>query len=347
MKCIAVEKDYTLNFIDIPVPRPDDCSALVKINACGICGTDLKIIHGTFKGFHDYPCLLGHEAVGEVIEIGKYVEEFKVGNRVILPYIDDKVNGYQTIFGAFAEYGIVHDWHAMAKHGKGPMTPGFNKFFYTQKKLPDDFDPVNSVMIVTLREVLGAVRHFDFKPNESLVIFGGGSVGLSFAKFAKIIGMRNVILVDIADAKIERAKKLGVDYAFNSQSTDVVKEIRKICPQGVDYTLDAVGVNSLFETAMKLIRLGGKMLVYGISSKLSMNLNWEDAPNNWSMEYFWEPVKEMEAEVHEQLLQWISMGIIDPGDFVSHVFSFDEALKGFEILEKRLPADKIVIKISE
>ena len=70
-------------------------------------------------------------------------------------------------------------------------------------------------------------------------------------------------------------------------------------------------------------------------------------PNNWALEFFWSPEKEVEAEVHDQLIRWIDMGLIDLADFVSHVFDFDDAMKGFDILENHLPADKIVIKIGE
>ena len=347
MKSLAVNREFQLEFIDIPKPECDESSVLVKILACGICGTDMKIVHGKFKTCQEYPCLLGHEAVGIVVEVGKDVEAFSVGDKVLLPYIDGKVGEYQTFFGAFSEYGVCHDIRAMAKNGKGPDTESFNDFFLTQKKIPANYDPVSSVMIITLREVLGAVKHFGFKAEDNLVIFGGGSVGLAFAKFAKLIGMGPVVLVDVLDEKVERAKSMGVDYAFNSKKVDIISEIRQIFPEGVDYTLDAVGVNGLIPVSMKLIKMGGRMLVYGIDPNLSMNLDWSEAPNNWSLDFFWSPDKEVEAGVHDQLLRWIDMGLIDPADFVSHVFDFDDALKGFEILEKHLPADKIVIKMGD
>ena len=344
MKSLAVEKDYTLKVVDIPIPQIDESSALVKIHGCGICGTDMKVVHGTFKGFDSYPCLLGHEAVGEVVEIGKDVTAFKVGDKVMLPYVEGVINGYTASHGAFSEYGVVHDLVAMAKNGKGPDAPGFNELYYPQKAIPNDFDTECGVMMVTLREVLAATRHFAFQSDQSLVVFGGGSVGLAFVKFAKLIGMGPVVLVDIMDEKIAEAEKLGADYAFNSTKTDVISEIRKICPQGVDYTLDAVGVNSLIPTSMKLIRRGGKMLVYGISPVLSMEFDWSAAPDNWMMDFFWAPDKILEGRVHGQLVQWVRQGLIDPRDFVSHTFEYADLMKGFDLLENKKPAKKIVIK---
>ena len=137
---------------------------------------------------------------------------------------------------------------------------------------------------------------------------------------------------------------MGADYAFNSTKVDVIKEVRKVCFQGVDYTLDAVGVNTLIPDAMRLIKRGGKMLVYGISPVLSMEFDWSKAPDNWLMEFFWAPDKILEAAVHDQLVRWVDMGLINPHDFVSHVLDYADIGKGFEILENKKPAKKIVIK---
>jgi len=347
MKSLAAEKDYTLNVIDIPIPQIDESSVLVKIHGCGICGTDMKVLHGKMKGFDAYPCLLGHEAVGEVVELGRDVEAFSIGDKVMLPYVEyagGQINGYTPTHGAFAEYGICHDIIAMAKNGKGPDAPGFNELYYPQKTIPKEFDTECGVMMVTLREVLAATKHFNFQAGQSLVVYGGGPVGLAFIKFSKLIGMGPVILVDVLDEKVKEAEKAGADYAFNSVKTDVIEEVRRICSGGVDYTLDAVGVNALIPEAMQLIKRGAKMLVYGISPVLSMDFDWSKAPDNWLLEFFWAPDKIMEAAVHGQLVKWVDMGLIDPHAFVSHVFEYADIKKGFEILENKKPAKKIVIK---
>jgi threonine dehydrogenase-like Zn-dependent dehydrogenase len=347
MKSLAVMKPGELKIVDISMPVIDSCSALVRILASGICGSDMKIVHGTFKDIQDYPCLLGHEAVGVVEEVGKDVEQYKVGDMVLLPYHGDgDLGGYASFWGAFSEYGTCHDWRAMAKNGKGPGTPDFMDFYYTQKVIPRNFDPVASVMIITLREVLAASKHFGLQANQSIVIFGAGPVGLAFTKFAKIFGLGPVIVVDVVDEKIKEAIKKGADYAFNSNKVDIVSEIRKICKEGVDYSLDAVGFNDLILKGMELIKDNGRILTYGVSPKLEMNLSWKNAPYNWSVDFFQFPIKYQEGAVHEQLINWIQMGMIDPNDYISHVFDFHDVYKGFDIVENKIPAKKIVIKYS-
>jgi len=345
MKSLAVIKPNKLQIVEIPIPKIDNCSVLVKTLASGLCGSDTKIIHGTFKNINDYPCLLGHEAVGEVVETGKDVEQFKLGDKVLLPYhLSGDLGGFASFWGGFSEYGLCYDWKAMVKNGRGPNTQDFFDFYYTQKVIPAEFDPVASVMLITMREVLAACKHFGFKANQSIVIFGAGPVGLVFARYAKILGLGPVIVIDIINEKVYEATRVGADYAFNSNEVDVVNEIKKICPQGVDFALDAVGINDLILLSMQFIKDNGQIKVYGVSPDLSINLNWSKAPYNWSLELFQFPIKFQEGEAHNQLIEWVKMGLINPNDYISHIFDFKNILKGFELVENKVSVKKIVIK---
>lgn len=347
MKSIAVMEDGSLQKVEVPMPKMDSSSVLVKTLSCGVCsGTDGKIIHQAFKGIGKdcYPTLLGHEAVGRVVEVGKDVVRFKEGDLILLPYIEEPLGGFNSHWGAFSEYGICKDYLALAKNGIGPYTPDFKEWYWTQKTIPADFDPVYSSMIITLREVLAATRNFGFKSGESIVIFGAGPVGLTFCKFAKLLGMGPIISVDITDVKIPEAIHAGADYAFNSNKADIVSEIKKILPGGADYSLDAVGNNALINQGMELIRDNGKLLTYGISRKLDMNLDWSKAPYNWSLQFLQFPVKKQEGDAHEQIINWIREGVIDLKDYVSHIIDFERALDAFDMIEKRVPCKKIVIK---
>ena len=344
MKSIAVMSPNHLDVVDVPMPKLQPCSALVKTIAAGICGSDAKIIHGTFKDIHDYPCLLGHEAVGRVVEVDPLCTAFKPGDLVLLPYhMSDLPEGMSSFWGGFSEYGLVYDYEAMIRNGMGPGTPNWFDFYYVMRKLPEGFDPVDAVMLITLREVFAACKHFGFEANQSVVIFGAGPVGLAFVKFAKMLGMK-VVCADILEEKREEALKQGADYFFNSKEVDIVKAVREIYPEGVDFVLDAVGINALINTGMELIKDNGKIKVYGVSPKLDMQLDWSKAPYNWDLELFQFPIKFNEGAVTDQLVNWIQSGVINPKDYVSHVFDFENWREGFEIMEKRLPSKKMVIR---
>jgi D-arabinose 1-dehydrogenase-like Zn-dependent alcohol dehydrogenase len=88
MKALSVDQNGKLEVCDVPKPVYGDCQALVKTLSCGVCnGTDMKLIHGSFKNMTHYPMLLGHEAVGQVVEKGKYVTSFEIGDIVLLPFL--------------------------------------------------------------------------------------------------------------------------------------------------------------------------------------------------------------------------------------------------------------------
>jgi threonine dehydrogenase-like Zn-dependent dehydrogenase len=347
MKSLAVTKDLKLEVVEVSMPKHGDNEMLVKTLSCGVCnGTDTKILHGKFKNIDvtEYPCLLGHEAIGEIVKIGKNVVSFEVGDKIMMPFSGAEDEGYSSYWGGYSEYGICSDWKAMANNGEGPGSDNFGDYIYTQSKLPKDIDPADAVMIITFREVLSSAKIFGFEANKSLAVFGAGPVGLSFIKFAKMLGVSPIIVFDIVDEKLEEAKKMGADYTFNSTKVDPAVAVKEICKDGVDFSLDAVGVNALIQKGMELIKDGGAICIYGISPNLSMDLDWSKAPYNWNLKFQQFPVKAAEAAAHEQIMNWIELGVLDPKDFISHVIDFDNVLDAFEIIEKKQPCKKIVIK---
>lgn len=348
MKGLVVNGQQELSIQDIPKPTYNECQALVKLLSCGVCnGTDMKIIHKTFKNFDTYPAVLGHEGVAEVIEVGSKVTSLKLGDVVLLPFMEEKAGDYYSGWGAYAEYAVVGDCEAYIKNGKGPGTAEFSESYFAQTiiKKEDKVDPVGASMIITFREVLSAIRRFGFKTNENVLIFGAGPVGLCFTRFAKLLGLKTVITTDVMDDKVEVAKKMGADYAFNSTKVDIAEEVKKLFPEGIDYVVDAVGINQLINQAMELIRYNGKICCYGISPKLGMELDWSKAPYNWSLDFVQWPSKKEESEAHEQIMAWINMGVLNPYDFISDIIDFDHALDAFKIIEERRPSTKkIVIK---
>lgn len=345
MKSFVVDNKGQLSIREVPTPVYDDCRALVKLEACGVCnGTDLKLIHRSFKGFDTYPTVLGHEGVGQVVAIGDKVKCFKVGDLVLLPYLEEKTDGCYPGWGAYSEYAVVGDWKAMAEEGKGPGAPGFSEMYYAQQVLPKGMDPVGASMIVTFREVLSAMKRFGMKENNSIAIFGAGPVGLCFTRFAKLLGLGPVIVFDIADEKVRAAEAMGADYVFNSTNADVRQEVRKICGDGVDFAVDAVGINQLINQCMELVKYNGKICCYGISPKLNMELDWSKAPYNWTLQFVQWPSKLEESEAHSQVINWMQMGVLKPEDFISDVIPFENILDAFKMVEERKTRKKIVIK---
>ncbi|MFD0696628.1 zinc-binding dehydrogenase [Paenibacillus sp. GCM10027628] len=344
MKSLVVDKDGQLAVRDIAKPAYGEYQALVKMVSCGICrGTDLKLIHGEFKGFDTYPAVLGHEGVGRVMETGARVRHLQVGDLVLLPFLESVTEGLHAGWGAFSEYAIVGDGQSLLEDGKGPGSPEFSEAYYAQQRLPHDIDTDVAPMIVTFREVLSACKRFGFRPNASLVVFGAGPVGLTFITFAKLLGMGPIIASVTSDVKVEEALLAGADYAFNSKKCDLTAEVRNVCHDGVDFAVDAVGKNEIINQSMELLAPYGHIGCYGISPETEMRLDWSKAPYNWHLDFIQWPSKLEESECHRQVMSWIECGVLKPEMFVSKVFEFDRILEAFEFVEQNSGQKKTVI----
>jgi len=338
MRGLAVDSKGVLSIAELDMPEIGAHQALVRTVACGVCnGTDAKLIHGTFKNFSTYPALLGHEAVGEVVRAGENVKSFKVGDRVLLPFLEGVNRGYHSGWGAYAEYAVVGDHAAMPEGAEVPEA------YYAQQVIPADMDPVKGVMLVTFREVLSAIRRFGLSAGESAVIFGAGPVGLSFIRFCKLLGLGPVIAVEIDEGKLAEAKRMGADYVYNGLECDAVAEVRKMFPEGVDNIIDAAGSNALINQAMKMVKYNGKICCYGISSETSMQLDWGGAPYNWQLLFVQWPSKKEEAEAHEQVLAWLRSGEVGFDDFISDAVPFDRIIDAFDMVLSGKSKKKIII----
>ena len=342
MRGLVVDAKGNLSVTELPMPAITPYQARVKLLSCGVCnGTDMKLIHHTFKNFDTYPAVLGHEGVAQVVEVGSKVVSLHVGDKVLLPFLEGMSGECFSGWGAYSEYAVVGD--AQAYIVDGLQVPSEAYFAQTVLSPKDKVDDAGAAMIITFREVLSAIRRFGMKPNKNLVVFGAGPVGLCFIRFAKLLGMGKVYAADIDDEKVKTAKAMGADEAFNSLSSDINKEIEDRLPNGADYVVDAVGINALINQAMGLIADHGKICCYGISPKLNMELDWSKAPYNWSLDFVQWPSKIEESEAHSQIMAWINMGVLNPMDFISHVIPFENILDAFRILNERQPGTKKIV----
>lgn len=346
MKALIAGQNENLFIEEIPIPEPSACQALVRLQACGVCaGTDSKLISHHFKLFDTYPAVLGHEGVGEIVALGKDVTGLHLGDHVLLPFQEGMNGPYYSGWGAYAEYAVVHDVEALRQHGLVPGMAEFPEGALAQTVLSLELaaDPVGCTMIVTFREVLSAIRRFGMRPNDPVVVFGAGPVGLCFIRFLRLLGVGPVIAIDLSKEKAAQALRMGADAALNSSACDLPSELHRLLPGGAAYVVDAVGSPAIIQQALGLIRPGGSICCYGISPRSRMELDWSDAPYNWSLIFQQWPSKREEGEAHRQVAAWIAAGALNPRDFISHTFDLDHALEAFELIAQRRPDTKKIV----
>ncbi len=328
MKTYITDFQGNRSVVEIPMPKIKETQALVQTLACGICGTDTKVIQGTFKNVDEsqYPLMLGHEGVGRVVEIGEKVTSFAVGDRVVLPFLDpDPLFGdLGSAWGAFSEYAIIHDAAAFDDPAEVPEAA------LAQRVLPPTIDSVDAVMIVTFREVLSSIRYFGIQPEDTVVVYGSGPVATTFVKMMSLLGVKELTTVVRNQAKEVLMRESGATFVVNTSKVEAVKAIREKYPEGVAYVLDAVGSPDVINEAMKLLKDRGEILCYGVPGTNEMTLDWSAADYNWKMNFQQMPYKKEEGQCHDQVIQWIEEGKLVPSEFISDVYPFEKIDEAFD-----------------
>jgi threonine dehydrogenase-like Zn-dependent dehydrogenase len=347
MRSLIVEENGSVSIKQVPTPQFGEYEMLVKLQASAVCGTDMKILHNTLKGFSNYPTMLGHEGVGKVVETGSKVRNYKPGDSVVMPLIFGKCGEYFSTFGAMSEYAVAGDAKALMDDGVPFDEKNTFSAYVAQNKIPKEIDPVAATMIITFREVYSTMKRLGFRQGQNIVIYGAGPVGMTFIKFAKLMGLNPVVSVDIADEKTAQAKAIGADIVINSKKGDAGAIIRELFPSGADILLDAAGVPELINENVKLVREFGQVCVYGVTAKNELLLNWQEAPYTFDLRFIQWPSKYEEAAVHDEIVGMMLEGKLDGLDFISDVYDFDNAPEAIDLFSSGKNSKKVALRFGE
>ncbi|KZO00403.1 alcohol dehydrogenase AdhP [Pseudobacillus badius] len=262
MKAAVVnEFKQDLEVKDVSKPKPGPGEALVKIEACGVCHTDLHAAHGDWPVKPKLPLIPGHEGVGVVEEVGEGVTSLKVGDRVGIPWLysacgeceyclqgqetlcPNQENGGYSVDGGYAEYCLAAaDYVA---------------------KIPDALSSVEAAPILCAGvTTYKALKVSGAKPGDWVAIYGIGGLGHIALQYAKAMGF-NVVAVDISDDKLELAKKLGADEAVNGMKENPVEAIQNRVG-GVQAAVSVAVTKKAFEQAYQSVKRGGTLVVVGL-----------------------------------------------------------------------------------
>ena len=324
MKSLIITEPGKFEIREVQKPEISEYQALVKTEMVALCNaTDRKLIEGHFPGQNDYPMALGHENVGIVEAIGSKVKNFKIGDRVI--------GGLNAIFaepdihsgwGGFSEYVVANDFEVLKEDGLATPEQGCWDSFEIQNTIPEGIRPEEGVISCTWREVLGAFKDFNLTPDKKVIIFGAGPVGLSFVKLGKLFGIKHIDIVDILPGKLAVAKKMGADntYTFaEAESQDFINKAK----HSYDTVIDAVGLESIVNLGLSLIKMAGDICVYGVMTKNPL-IDLSKGPYNFNLHIHQWPTRSEEKAAMATLAEWIKKGALDATEFISHRFNINQ-----------------------
>ncbi len=257
-----------LTIVECEIPEPGPGQVLVRIEACGLCHTDIHAANGDWPFKPTPPFVPGHEGIGHVEKLGAGVTDRAVGDRVAIAWLGYAcgecrycIDGRETlcekqedsgysIDGAFADYAVANAKYVV------PVPAGLSSF---------EAAPLSCAGLTTYK----ALKVARVVPTENVAIFGIGGLGHLAVQYGQIMG-GNVIAVDIEDDKLRLATELGADHTVNAATTDPVKAIQAL--GGADVALVLAASNEVFQQAFASLRRGGRLICVAMPAEGEMSI---------------------------------------------------------------------------
>jgi alcohol dehydrogenase len=329
MKALVYEGPGRKSWKDVADPViQEDSDAVVQVDSTTICGSDLHILKG------DVPetgpgMVLGHEAVGTVLTVGGGVKTVVPGDRVLVSCISScgrcrycRESRYgQCLGGGGWILGHLID----GTQAEMVRVPFADTSTY---RVPDGASDEQVLMLAdilpTAYEV--GVLNGDVRPGDVVAVVGAGPVGLSAILGAKLFSPGHVVSIDLADTRLEAAKRFGADVTVNNGREDAVAILRSMTDGlGADVAIEAVGVPETFELCTELVRPGGHVANIGVHGR----------PATLHLESLW--IRDLtittglvDTSSTPTLLRLLSSGQIDAGQFASHHFELGQMLEAYD-----------------
>ncbi|WP_371648513.1 S-(hydroxymethyl)mycothiol dehydrogenase [Streptomyces mirabilis] len=339
---VARGKGAPVSLETIVVPDPGPGEALVKIEACGVCHTDLHYREGGIND--DFPFLLGHEAAGVVEAVGEGVTDVAPGDFVIL--------NWRAVCGQCRACLRGRPWYCFNTHNaKQKMTlldgtelsPALGTGAFAEKTLVaagqcTKVDPAASAAAVGLlgcgvmAGIGAAINTGNVGRGDTVAVIGCGGVGDAAVVGSNLAGAARIIAVDIDDHKLEMAKKLGATHTVNSRNADVVEAIRELTGGfGADVVIEAVGRPETYKQAFYARDLAGTVVLVGVpTSEMKLELPLLDVfGRGGALKSSWYGDC-LPSRDFPMLVDLYQQGRLDLDAFVTETIALDEVEKAFE-----------------
>ena len=260
MKAIKLEKPWEVSCVELPMPKPGEGEALIRIHAAGICGSDIGAFRGT-NGLVSYPRIIGHELAGEIVSIPEHnARGLKPGDRVVIdPYLYCG-HCYPCSIG---RTNCCTELHVLGVHVDGGMAEYYCHPADMLIPIPEGMSWTEAAMAEPLTISLHGIHRGGLKAGEYCAVIGAGPIGLAAALVAQAYGA-HAILLDLVQERLDFAKELGIEYTINSADCDPTEEIRRITG-GVmaQQVMECSGANPAIRAALDYVSHAGRITLTG------------------------------------------------------------------------------------
>lgn len=336
MKAVKIMKPNDLRVIDMEKPVIDEKhNVLVKIRAAGICGSDVGIYHGK-NAAATYPRVIGHEMVGDIVEVGQNGSKYQVGDRVIIDQVTSCGQCYACRKG---RPNVCANLQVRGVHIDG----GYREYMAVPEsdcyRLPDFLSYEDAVMIEPTTIAVQACSRAQMEFDDQVLIIGAGALGSSILRIAKLYHPRRIIMADIEEGKLREAISHGADYAINSRTEDVAARAHELTEgYGPTVVIDAACLKGSFLTACRCAGNGGRVITMGFGVE----------PDD--MNQFVITSKELDVRgsrlqnrKFQTVIDLIQQGQVDLSGSISHRFYFQDARKAFDFNDTHDPSIRKIV----
>lgn len=337
MKAAVYYNNRDVRIEEMPKPQIGDDELLVRVEASGICGSDVMEWYRIKKA----PRVLGHEIAGVVTEMGRDVTRFKKGDRVFVshhvPCMTCKycLNGHYSVCdslrstnfdpGGFAEYIRVP-----------PVNVDRGTYI-----LPDSMSFEEGSFIEPLACVVRGQKIAGLKPGQSVLVMGSGLAGLLHVKLARALGAGRIIATDVVDARLEAARRFGADVVLNGKEV-VPERLREVNDGlGADLVIVCVAITDVIEDSFRCLDRGGTILMFaptepGVTVSYPVWELWVDG-TKITHSYAGSPLDILQA------IELIRFGRVTVTDMITHRLKLEDAARGFELVAEAQESIKVIL----
>ena len=275
MKALLYTEPYTLEYTDVPDPTIGDDDVLIRVKACGICGSDVQGYTGK-TGRRLPPLIMGHEAAGVVAQTGKNVTGLTEGDRVCF---DSTVYCNQC---PACRQGLLN--RCAKRQVLGVSVPEFKRHgalaeyvavpHWIVSKLPEAMSFIQAALLEPASIGAHAANRTPITDQDIVLVIGAGTIGLFILQAARLCGAKRIIACDINDFRLDLAQRIGADECINSQKSDPLRIVRERTDGlGVAVAFEAVGFPETFQLAIAAIKTGGTLVAVGnVTKEMTFNL---------------------------------------------------------------------------
>ena len=333
------------------VPNPEitgDGDVIVRVDATTICGTDLHILKGDVPAVRKGR-ILGHEAVGTIVEVANGVQTLTEGDRVLVSCISACGTCRYCREGRYGQCLGTGGWilghkidGTQAEYVRVPFAD--TSTYRVPGSLSDEETLMLADILPTGYEV--GVLNGNVRPGDLVAVVGAGPVGLAAMAGAQLFSPSHIVAIDLSDARLEAAKHFGADVTVNNSREDPLRVIRDLTGDlagrlGADVSIEAVGVPDTFELAVKLVRPGGRIAnvgVHGAPVTLDLENQWiRDITITTGL---------VDTYSTPTLLQLVASGQLNAKRFITHHFGLDEWDEAYDVFSRAADTGALKVVLS-